>query len=209
MSATEIVTSVSVLPGGANSITYQLAPVQSANSFFEIWYDSTRDADNLAGTGFNDGTRIFLGLPDTTRVSLGSFTNSPIVEPFDQFGTDNYAGKLSQVGTGAFSDDNTVALRDASFFITDIASMAFNTSMIDPFKQVDPSLLFAGQAGGLLPAVVPTIGSPNGFGSNAPDIQFQSDANVTFTAVPEPGGLLVVAGYGLTPMLMQRRRRTH
>jgi hypothetical protein len=206
MSVTEIVTSVSSV-SGLSTVTYAVAGVQSANSFFEIWFDSTPDANNLAGTGFNDGSRIYLGGADPAKANLGSYTGSQAIQLFDQFGPDNYAGKPSQVGTGAFTDENTVASRDASFFITDIASMSFNTSMVTPFKEVDPSLLFAGQANGVPPAIVPTIGSPNGFLSTAPDIQFQSDASVTFTAVPEPTGLLAAAGFALAATATRRRRR--
>jgi hypothetical protein len=206
MSATQLVTSVSTL-GGSTSVTYQLAPVQSANSFFEIWYDPGRDANNLTGTGFNNGTRIYVGGPNPAKVSLGNYAASTAIELFDQFGADNYGGKQSVVGTGGLTDDNTVAARDASFFITDIASMAFNTSKVTPFKEVDPSQLFAGVAGGAPPAIVPIIGNPVGFSSDAPDIQFQSDANVTFTPVPEPGGMLLATGWALTAAAMRRRRR--
>ena len=207
MSVTEVVTSVSSA-GGLNTVTYAVAGVQSANSFFEIWFDSTPDANNLAGTGFNDGSRIYLGGPDPAKTSLGSYTGSAAAELFDQFGADNYAGKQSQVGTGGFTDENTVTSRDASFFITDIASMSFNTSMVTPFEVVDPSMVFAGQANGVPPAIVPNIGNPNGLQSSAPDIQYQSDASVTFTAVPEPTGpLAAAAGFALAATATRRRRR--
>jgi hypothetical protein len=207
MSATQVVTSVSVA-GGSTTITYQLAPVQASNSFFEIWYDATPDANNLAGTGFNDGTRVYLGGPNPAKTSLGNYTGSSAIELFDQFGADNYAGKQSVVGSGGLTDDNSVAARDASFFITDIASMAFNTSKVTPFKEVDPSLLFAGALGGAAPTIVPNIGNPVGFSSDAPDVQFQSDANVSFTAVPEPSGMLLAAGGALTAITTRRRRKT-
>lgn len=203
MSATQIVTSVSTV-SGVTSISYQLAPVQSASSFFELWYDSTPDANNLIGTGFNDGARIFLGGPNPAVGNLGSHSSSSFVELFDQFGVDDHAGKTSLLGTGGFTDDNTVTSRDASFFITDIASMAFNTSTVTPFKEVNPSLQFAGLAAGAPSAVIPNLGTVNGSGT---DIQFQSDANVSFTPVPEPASTLLTAASTLAAVAMRRRRR--
>jgi hypothetical protein len=46
------------------------AAVQAANSFIEIWYDATPDANSLTGTGYNDGTRIYFGAPNA---ALGGF----------------------------------------------------------------------------------------------------------------------------------------
>jgi hypothetical protein len=208
MSATAIITAITSI-GGNTTVHYTLAPVQSANSFFEIWYDNTPDANNLAGTGFNDGARIYLGSPDPSKTTVANYTNGGVTDLFDQFGADDYAGKTSVVGAGALSDQNTVLSRDASFFISPITSMAFNTSKVTPFDQVDPSHLFVGTAGGAAPSVVPNLGAVNGNGTgpNTNDFQFQSDANVSFT-VPEPTSVAVMfAGAALATISSRRRRR--
>jgi hypothetical protein len=208
MSATEVITTTTVA-GATSSVSSKLAPVQSPSSFFEIWFDTTPDADNLAGTGFNDGVRIYFGSPDTTKPSLSNIafdTSGTFL--YDLFGADNYAGKQTYLASGSFLDQNTVTAQDASFFITQIASMTFNTTKVDPFTQVNPSQVFAGLANGIAPAVAPNLATINGdgtgFGTNG--VQFQADANSSFTAVPEPGAATVMMGVALSLAARRRRR---
>jgi len=205
-SVTAVVTSIAIV-GTNTTFTYQLAPVQSPNSFVEIWYDNNPGtfANNLAGTGFNNGTRIFLGGPNPALTNLGNHTATQQLGLYDQFSGDDYGGKQSEIGSGGWSDENTVSSTDPFFFVTQpITGMSFNTSMNTPFKETNPSQLFAGLPGGAPPAILPALGAINGV--SGPDFQFQSDANVTFsTPIPEPAGALGVAGiaYGL----LARRRR--
>lgn len=189
---------------GGNSFEYALAPVQSANSFFEIWYDATPDVNYLAGTGFNDGARILLGAPNPALTSNGTLGGTAQAgEPLDQFGINNYPGVLSFQAAGGMADENIVTSADPSFFLVPLASMSFNTSTVGLFKQVDPSALFAGVAGGVLPAVVPSLGAVNGI--NGPDYQLQADGNSSFTEVPEPGTMLFAVGLGLASVVRRRR----
>jgi hypothetical protein len=193
---------------GVTSVHTHIAPVQAANSFFEIWYDNTPDASNLAGTGFNDGTRIFIGSPNPARPASSIYANAatangaPIVENFDDFGADNYPNIMSLTGSGGMNFETTVGTADANFFLTALQSMLFNSSMNTPFRETDPSALFAGLANGTPPAIVPNLGAING--ATGPDFQFQADANSTFTPIPEPIGaaasLLCLSG------LILRRR---
>ena len=67
-SFTEIVTSLN----STGTVTeFALAPIQSPNSFFELYYNPAVIANNLAGTGFNQGTLILAGKPDPCPDELG------------------------------------------------------------------------------------------------------------------------------------------
>lgn len=206
-SVTQFVTSVTTV-NGRTTVASQLAPVQATNSFFEIYFDSTPDASNLAGTGFNDGTRILLGGPNPTPGNITEYTNAvtagggPIVESYDQFGADNYPQTLSLLGAGGMTYEGNVSSTNAAFFVSAINALSFNTSLITPFKETDPSQLFAGVAGGAPPTIVPAIGAVNG--ANGPDFQFQSDANMTFTGIPEPLGASL-ALVSLSGLMLRRR----
>jgi hypothetical protein len=109
---------------------------------------------------------------------------------------------MSLTGSGGMNFETTVGNADANFFLTALQSMLFNSSMNTPFRETDPSALFAGVAGGAPPAIVPNLGAING--ATGPDFQFQADANSTFTPIPEPvaaaAALLCLSG------LVLRRR---
>jgi hypothetical protein len=207
VSATHLITGINTV-NGVTTVTTQLSPAQDPLSFVEIWFDDTPDANNLAGTGFNDGTRILFGAPNPNRPNNSVYANAisagggPIVESFDEFGADNYPNTNTITGSGGWSFESSVSTRDATFFIDPVILMSFNTSLITPFRQTDPSGLFAGVAGGAPPTVLPNLGAING--ATGPDFQFQADANATFI-VPEPAGLM--AGVLLLGGLVLRRRR--
>ena len=73
-----------------------------------------------------------------------------------------------------------------------------NATLIDPYKQIDPSRLFGGYA--------PNLGTINGL--TGTDFIFQADANGSFVrTVPEPASL-VLLGVGLAAAGAFSRRRT-
>jgi hypothetical protein len=187
--------------GGGTATNFILAPVQSPNSFFEIWYDSAPNANSLAGTGFNDGTRIMLGLPNAGSPNVGNYSGTGFIETFDQFGPNNY-GISSQIGAGAISNNNSISGFDPSFFLSSISTMAFNTSLVTAFHEQDPSNLFTTVAGGVPPTYVPVRGTINGTG---PDMQYQSDGSVAFTVIPEPT-MLGAVGLSMLTLVSRRRR---
>jgi hypothetical protein len=182
-SVTEVVTSLT--PDGSVA-TFALAPTQSPNSFFEIYYNSALVASDLAGTGFNVGTLILSASPDPTLANSGNFalalngSGSPIIEPFDQFDPVNYPGILSVTGTGSATLDGDVSSFDPAFFETNLAQISFDTSNTTPFLETDPSMLFVGSPGAGAPNVTPNIGTINVV--NGTDFQFQADANSSFTS---------------------------
>ncbi len=180
-SFTEVVTSAT-----PTVATFALAPTQSANSFFELYYNPVVVANDLAGTGFNVGTLILAGKPDPSLTNSGNFalavdaTGNPVIQPFDLFNTNNYPGILSVTGAGSALVGASVTSLDSAFFITPAIQLAFNTSTTIPFATTDPSALFVGLPGGAAPNVTPSIGTINGV--NGTDFQLQSDANNSFVA---------------------------
>jgi hypothetical protein len=201
-STTEIVTS---LNGNGAPATFAVAPTQSPHSFFELYYNPAVVANNLAGTGFNVGTLI-LTLGPSTSPGEGLFTlatdpttGKPIISPqFDGFTHDDYPGISTVIGSGAALIQADVTFADPAFFKTPLSEISFNTSLVTPFRQVDPSRLFVGSPGGGAPNIVPHIGTTNGV--DGPDFQFQADANLSFTVIPEPASF-IQASLGLLGVL--------
>jgi hypothetical protein len=190
--------------GGNVSLTLGLAPVQ-ANPFVELWYDPTSNANNLAGTGFNNGTRILHGVT-TSALANPAKTANPPPQTYDQFGANNYPGITTVTSLG--SELTGVDLSnggngvDPTFFVTPVSDASFNTSMIAPFLEVDPSLQFAfNPNGGAL--IASAIGPVNG--ASGPDWQFQSDGNMTFTPVPEPASMGLIAISAIAAIRRQRK----
>lgn len=160
---------VSIAPGSTTA-TFSLSPVQ-VNPFFEIYFNNSPVANNLAGTGFNVGTKILSGLP-ALQVAGGSvFSLLDIVHyhDFDQFLPNNYPGVYTVRGTGGTVVSFNVSTQNTGFFITPLTmgTTDFNTNQNTPFKQQDPSHLFvslanAGFGDGPAPNVTPDLGSVNG-----------------------------------------------
>jgi len=202
-SFTEVVTS---LAANGTVATFAVAPIQSPNSFFELYYNPAVVANSLAGTGFNVGTLILAGKPDTTAASIGVYslsTNSsgiPVTQPLDQFISDHYPGVSTVAGSGSALLTADVTYLDPAFFKTPISTITFNSSLVTPFDQVNPSALFTGLPGGASPNVTPQLGTVNGLTGD--DFQFQGDANFSFgpAAIPEPASI-IQASLGLIAVL--------
>jgi hypothetical protein len=114
---TEIVTAATGI-GAGNTVTFDLAPVQTHN-YFEIFYDPTPSQSDLLGTGYNGyaalpaigafGTGTNTGLaanPDAIRV-LGGTVTSALVSTFSSFGLNPTA--LDGVGTNNYNPLRTVS----------------------------------------------------------------------------------------------------
>ena len=204
-------TFTSITTGGGNT-TATFALAAGGPNFFTM-YRTAAPGDNLTGLGFTTGTAILRGVINPTNFSSNfsestASRTSPVT--FDQFGTNNYPGITSVVGTGASAFNATITFFDANFFpdfnAASLVLSFFNTSQVTPFAQVDPSARFSsnGSANG---DVAANRGAVNGV--TGPDFQFQADANTSFqvAAVPEPQTYaLMLGGLGFIGFLVRRRR---
>ena len=191
-----------IASGTATSATFSTDTDQTG-SFVKIYYDTSKDANDLAGTGFNNGTLIYQGT--VLRNGGGGFSVLPIAPiALDQSPNGNdYPGLNSVTGAGATRLQTSTIYQDSNFFLTNIGDMNFNfnTSTIVPFDQVDPSAqMFDGTAA----ATMGSLGAINGL--TGPNFLFQADATASFAAVPEPASVLLLSA-GLLGALGYRLRR--
>ncbi len=180
--------------------TLSLDPSATVN-FCSLYYDNTVDADDLAGTGFNDGTLILNGAFSTAGGGFFRFADTPL---FDNFGADNYAGLTTRHVVGGGDYRVGVGLADPNFFTSGLSQVMIellNDSTVTPFGQANPSQRFFD---GLGPNIIPNLGGMNG---NGPDFQSQNDANASFTPEPSSVLLALVGSVGLLAGLQRRKAR--
>ena len=165
------------------NITCNQVNFTATGGTFEIYYDSTADADRSQGTGFVDGTKIIGGTINASAPgAAGSFTG-------DGTGLN---------GTGNFNFFGTV-----TFTETDSTKDAYINPALASSNAVATLQLGTNLTGGWTrPTAFVDAGFASLPGSNTTDlIVFQADGTQAFAVVPEPGtvallglGLIGIAG---------------
>jgi len=172
-------------------------------SFFRIYYDPVSNANNLAGTGFTDGTLIYEGT--VLRDGTGDFniSNTTPVN-LDQNGGNNYPALKAVTGTGGSLVNVQTTFFNPNFFLTDISNsvLTFDSQNNIPFRHVDPSVkMFDGTPAATTGSLGSTDGNPGATGSPK-NFLFAADASSSLS-VPEPNtvagaltGLAILTGFG-------------
>lgn len=201
---------------GSSAFTVNAGTSRTTSNFFEIWSDTSKDSNNLAGTGFRNGTLIATGYfadlgnyaPGTAGngsfVASGNGTFDPItgkenalVEQLDDSANgDQYPGVLTVQGNGNTQLDIAIDWVNSAYFVTAPSSLSLNFTSAQKlgFKQTDPAACFwtgsgyMNGAGGVDCAGVGNSTSTIGAvnGFNGPNVILQTDATSNFNGTYVP-----------------------
>lgn len=212
-----------------NGLATSFTGTNLQSSFFNM-YAMTAAGNDLTGKGFADGTGDNIILSGRlVSISSSNFTatdangdgvpDTAVMDQFDSDGPggvpqDNYGGLLTIIGSGSTNLTWEITFVDNNYFtdldlIGALIKTFINSSLVDPFLQVDPSATFSSD--GILDGdLAHNLGTINGLPVDeaSRNFQFQADANQSLdrVAIPEPGSLLLL-GIGLGALSMVRRRK--
>jgi len=161
------------LNDGCSSIAISL---DSGN--WDVYFDTSPDADQAAGTGFLDGVNILSGTWDS---GLTTFIATGPVGP-------------GVIGTGGGFLIGTVTTTNSTYVDPDLVG-----------TELQASLQFPGQDAPSYTRPAAFNGTATG-ADTATDFVLQTDTSQDYTAVPEPA-VLAMIGLGLLGIPLVRRRR--
>lgn len=163
--------------------------------------------NNLTGVGFGcAGSGILSGRitgGDSAQTATVRSTGFPLLDQAGVPAGDDWPGIRTLSSIGSADIVATVTFVDAAYFpdLRIDTKIAINSSLITPYKQVEPSRRFS--SGLVTDDTATNIGPVNGL--SGPNFIFQSDANNSFEA-PEPGAL-ALGGIALAGLALLRSRR--
>jgi len=164
-------TAVGSFTGVVNSVaggvaTFALSPTQSADSFFELYFNPSVVRNFGTGVGFNQTTLILSATPAIGAPSQGTLP-------------------LEQGGAGSFKLTLAVNFIKPELFTTPISQITIDSTLISP-NSSNPSAAFNQTSGG---------GAPTVTYDPARDVRYQADAGISFPAaeVPEPASVMLTS----------------
>lgn len=146
---TEQVTGVATV--GGNTIA-TFATVPTTPIFLEIFFDSSPDAVDVSGSGFNDGRLILKGTSIGAADGIFAVTSTTPVALDQHAPTNDYTGQNTVTGTGSQDNLSIGGLTvDPTFFLQNLnfGILFANISQGLPFISVDPSDCYTPAASGL------------------------------------------------------------
>ncbi|NMG31717.1 hypothetical protein [Aromatoleum evansii] len=165
-------------------------------NFFEVYWDDQRDASDLDGTDFNNGTLIMTGTITALSANFSTTSITPVL--LDQFGANDWLGLSTGSGVGGGKVVVEVVFANPDFFPDpdqQPKTVFFNTSQILPFLQVDPSKHFTNTPFGGGAPIAPVLGAVNGLATaGGKDVIFQADSNMGVTLIGVPGVCRMTGG---------------